>query len=160
MAIIRGYSTLEYDGRYAAWFKTVSELENVGCIREGSIWIGEPNSNEVSAAHDDDRHFLPLYEAKMIHQFDHRWATYQGEQSRDTTLVEKLDCGFEPTPRYWVPKTEVKRASQTWAGVGGGSLVGATSRMRQMSEPAFSLPSLARPLGTPLHYYLSMLNPE
>ena len=21
---------------------------------------------------------LPLYEAKMIHQFDHRWATYDG----------------------------------------------------------------------------------
>jgi hypothetical protein len=28
---------------------------------------------------------LPLYEAKMIHQFDHRWATYEanGKDSRD-----------------------------------------------------------------------------
>jgi hypothetical protein len=43
----------------------------------------------------------------MIHQFDHRWATYDGTDSRDATLAEKVDPCFEATPRYWVPEAEV-----------------------------------------------------
>jgi len=75
--------------------------------------------------------YLPLYEAKMIHQFDHRWATYgvNGErrianggdvdrsplatrhspESRDVTLAEKADPHFTVTPRYWVSKAEVEQ---------------------------------------------------
>lgn len=57
---------------------------------------------------------VPLYEAKMIHHFDHRWATYAGdstddeEGARDCTLAEKQDQDFEPSPRYFVPEREVK----------------------------------------------------
>jgi hypothetical protein len=43
----------------------------------------------------------------MIHQFDHRWATYDGLESRDATPAEKSDPAFEPEPRYWVPEGEV-----------------------------------------------------
>jgi len=62
--------------------------------------------------------YLPLYEAKMIHQFDHRWASYgasgelrmaNGESSRDVTLAEKQNPDFVVTPRYWVNKTEVEQ---------------------------------------------------
>jgi hypothetical protein len=55
----------------------------------------------------DPERYVPLYEAKMIHQFDHRWATYHGAESRDATLAEKAELRFEPTPRYWVPEREV-----------------------------------------------------
>lgn len=52
---------------------------------------------------------LPLYEAKMIHQFDHRWATYTPEgDSRDAMVNEKNDPCFTVTPRYWVSKAEVE----------------------------------------------------
>ena len=53
----------------------------------------------------------------MIHQFDHRWATYDGEDSRDTAAAEKIDPGFEPTPHYWVPEREVtnRLAEKGWA---------------------------------------------
>lgn len=52
---------------------------------------------------------LPLYEAKMIHQFDHRWATYTaGGDSRDVTVDEKADPTFTVTPRYWVSQVEVE----------------------------------------------------
>jgi hypothetical protein len=56
----------------------------------------------------DDR--LPLYEAKMAHQFDHRWATYQNstENSRDLTEAEKGDFNFAVSPRYWVSAVAVK----------------------------------------------------
>ncbi|MBF0408970.1 MAG: N-6 DNA methylase [Candidatus Riflebacteria bacterium] len=54
---------------------------------------------------------LPLYEAKMIHQFDHRWATYEtsaGEDSaRDVTEDEKRDPDFSVRPRYWIDQREV-----------------------------------------------------
>jgi len=51
---------------------------------------------------------LPLYEAKLIHQFDHRWATYTPDgNSRDVTPAEKADPAFTVTPRYWVQAREV-----------------------------------------------------
>ncbi len=50
---------------------------------------------------------LPLYESKMLHQFNHRWATYEGLDVRDTSLTEKQDPDFRVTPRYWVDKQEV-----------------------------------------------------
>lgn len=56
----------------------------------------------------DDR--LPLYEAKMVHQFDHRWATYGADgESRDVTTIEKANPIFAVTPRYWVNATEVNQ---------------------------------------------------
>jgi hypothetical protein len=62
---------------------------------------------------------VPLYEAKMIHQFDHRWATYMGakdEASRDSTDTEKADPKFQVTPRYWVERAEVDQrlADKGW----------------------------------------------
>ena len=59
---------------------------------------------------------LPLYEAKMIHQFDHRWATYEPDGSvRDVTLVEKQDPAFVALPRYWVREEVVRdRLGDRW----------------------------------------------
>ena len=51
---------------------------------------------------------LPLYEAKLIHQFDHRWATYTPDgDSHDMTPAEKQNPGSTVTPRYWVVQREV-----------------------------------------------------
>jgi len=57
---------------------------------------------------------LPLYEAKMIHQFDHRWATYVdqpdkpgGVETADVTAAQKADPAFTVRPRYWVSAREV-----------------------------------------------------
>lgn len=63
---------------------------------------------------------LPLYEAKMIHQYDHRWATYEPDGTvRDATLAEKQDPEFVVLPRYWVREEVVTerlagRWSQNW----------------------------------------------
>jgi hypothetical protein len=46
---------------------------------------------------------LPLYEAKMIHQFDHRWATYEPNgETRDVLLSEKQDSNFEIRSKNYV----------------------------------------------------------
>lgn len=51
---------------------------------------------------------LPLYEAKLVHQFDHRWATYSADgNSRDVSEAEKADPEFTITPRYWVAERQV-----------------------------------------------------
>ncbi|WP_342372508.1 hypothetical protein PCC79_16545 [Propioniciclava soli] len=59
---------------------------------------------------------LHLYEAKMIHQFDHRWATYEPDGTvRDVTLTEKQDPTFVSLPRYWVRTEGVRdRSGDRW----------------------------------------------
>jgi len=59
--------------------------------------------------HLGSQRYLPLYEAKMVHHYDHRFATYDtdGEEVRDVTAEEKDDTNFAPLPRYWVNELEV-----------------------------------------------------
>lgn len=59
---------------------------------------------------------LPLYEAKMIHQFDHRWATFEPDGStRDVTPAEKQNPTFVALPRYWVREEVVRdRLGDRW----------------------------------------------
>jgi hypothetical protein len=52
---------------------------------------------------------LPLYEAKLIHHYDHRWATYSANgASHDVMIAEKQDPSFQIRPRYWVEHSEVQ----------------------------------------------------
>jgi len=58
---------------------------------------------------EEGENSVPLYEAKMLHQFDHRWATYDTNGSTsDITDTEKADPEFLPLPRYWVDRLEVE----------------------------------------------------
>lgn len=59
--------------------------------------------------HVDGIRYLPLYEGKMAHHYDHRFATYErdGETIRDTREVEKQQPDYTPLPRYWVEEREV-----------------------------------------------------
>jgi hypothetical protein len=58
---------------------------------------------------------LPLYEAKMVHHFDHRLGTYEGQtesQANMGTLPRLIpeqqdDPFFTAHPRYWVDRSEV-----------------------------------------------------
>ena len=56
---------------------------------------------------------LPLYEAKMVHQFDHRWGSYTkalpGEEPEpdDVTAEQKGDPELTVRPRYWIDQRNV-----------------------------------------------------
>jgi hypothetical protein len=53
--------------------------------------------------------YLPLYEAKMVHHYDHRWATYvSDDETSDVSLVQKQDPQQSVLPRYWVPVGDVQ----------------------------------------------------
>lgn len=62
---------------------------------------------------------VPMYEAKMLHQFDHRWATYEanGNSSRDVSDSEKNNPNTTVVPRYWINEDDIKSAlagRQAW----------------------------------------------
>ena len=79
----------------ARLFRTRDQLESEGCRLNGNVFGSGP-----------DR-WIPLYEAKMLHQFDHRWATYDGPDTRDLTDAEKREVSCVVMPRYWVPGAEL-----------------------------------------------------
>ena len=63
---------------------------------------------------------LPLYEAKMFFQFDHRYTTYEGATEANlnagilpqTSEEQKKLPDFNILPYYWISKEEVKQRSQ------------------------------------------------
>lgn len=91
-------------------FHTAEQLREEGYVRQKTDWILPDGS-----ANPAER-YIPLYEAKMIHQYDHRWATYDGNGTRDAVLEEKANSDFEPEPRYWVPDegTRERISSKGW----------------------------------------------
>lgn len=70
----------------------------------------------------DGRRLVPLYEAKMVHHYDHRFGDYalraEGSQSTalpDVPLASLQDPTYQPTPRYWVEQREVEaRLAGKW----------------------------------------------
>ena len=80
-------------------FRTREELEADGWRLEGNVFRRNGEDH------------LPLYEAKMIHHFDHRWASYSETGGKaviaDVPLEEKQDPALTALPRYWVEAREV-----------------------------------------------------
>ena len=71
-----------------------------------------------------DDQMLPLYEAKMVRHFDHRYATYaQATQANlnkgtlpQSSQEQHNDPRYKITPEYWVDRTEVEArlARRSW----------------------------------------------
>jgi hypothetical protein len=66
---------------------------------QGLFNIASESSSFTDVASSDR---VPLLEAKMIHQFTDRWATYEGAETRVPSAEELSDPSFAVTPRYWV----------------------------------------------------------
>jgi hypothetical protein len=77
-------------------FRTREDLEGQGFRLVGNRFV---RGEEV---------YLPLYEAKMFWHYDHRFATFEGKDTRDVEPGEKEDPTFLPLPRYWVSKEETE----------------------------------------------------
>jgi hypothetical protein len=86
----------------SALFRTRQELEEDGYKLDGNLFR---NGNVT---------YLPLYEGKMAHHFDHRWATYENEEFEDFSLNAKTSADALPLPRYWVAKGEVDQRLPDW----------------------------------------------
>ena len=75
-------------------FRTREQLESDGWQLAGNVF------------HKNGTDYLPLYEAKMIHHFDHRWASFRIEGGKDVAVdvpsENKQEPEFIVLPRYWV----------------------------------------------------------
>ncbi|WP_327738018.1 N-6 DNA methylase [Streptomyces nojiriensis] len=68
---------------------------------------------------------LPLYEAKMLHHYDHRFSTYENASEKQLavgtlprfTTEQHRDASAVPLPRYWVPEQDVPTAEVDKTGV-------------------------------------------
>ena len=86
-------------------FRTRKELEGEDWRLEGNVFVR------------GEERYLPLYEAKLFHQYDHRFATFDGVpaealksgNARPMTAREKADPQTVVIPRYWVPEKEVQK---------------------------------------------------
>lgn len=82
-------------------FKTEEELKKMSFELDGNIF------------RRDEETFLPLYEAKMIWQYDHRFAEFSSEAKGygtvEATTEQHRDPNWEPMPRYWVSEKEVDK---------------------------------------------------
>ncbi len=80
-------------------FVSADDLRAEGAVQVGNCW--ERNGS----------HWLPLYESKMIQQFNHRFGTYEGLD----LATGKTKC--EPYPRQ-VPLTSNRLTSSCSRGIG------------------------------------------
>lgn len=90
-------------------FRTREQLEAEGWELDGNIFV------------KGEWRYLPLYEAKMIHHFDHRFGDFRDlpEGSRSTQLPEvpverKQDPDYSVLPRYWVREDDVLLAIEEY----------------------------------------------
>ena len=92
------FSAMFHMSNDSGLFQNYSDLRNSGATFSG-----------MTARLPNGMAYLPLYEAKMVHHYDHRWATYDeaGKGTREVTDIEKADAEFQVRPRYWVPENEV-----------------------------------------------------
>ena len=82
-------------------FKTKEQLEEKGFELQGNHFV------------KGGERYLPLYEAKMMHHFNHRFGDYadlpEGSDSTqlpEVPLARLRDPYYEPLPRYWVKDIE------------------------------------------------------
>lgn len=96
----------------AEWFRNRAELEAKGHRLVGNRLEGP------------EGRYVPLIEAKMARQFDHRFGTYEGQteaQANQGKLPELDDAAHDnpeyvTLPWYWVPAAEVEeRLSDCWS---------------------------------------------
>lgn len=86
-------------------FKTYSELKEAGHKLNGNIF-------------NEDNVYLPLYEGKMFHYYDHRYASVlvtdnvvRAGQPEKTSIELKKNKMFEPLPRFWVLEEKIRDKS-------------------------------------------------
>ncbi|MET7850774.1 DNA methyltransferase [Streptomyces avermitilis] len=83
--------------------ETFDDLLRAGWVLDGNVLVR------------GEERLLPLYEAKMLHHYDHRFSTYENATEKQLnkgtlprfTLEQHHDVSAVPLPRYWVPEEDV-----------------------------------------------------
>jgi len=103
------FGTLFHMANDSGEFRTAGNLHAIGATFDGWAW------------QRGDQRWLPLYEAKMLSTWNHRFSTYENATQAQLNVgslprltVEQLDDpSAEPTARYWVAEKMVADAVPT-----------------------------------------------
>ncbi len=87
-----------------------------GSFRDGMDLLQDGWTKEANHFVKGAERYLPLYEAKMLHHFDHRFGTYEGQTEAQAnqgklpefTTEQHADPALVSQPYYWVPERDVK----------------------------------------------------
>ena len=97
------FSTMFHMANDSHLFQTREQLEASGWELKGNIFC------------KGNKEYLPLYEAKLFHQYDHRFATFDGVDkqglqqgnAQNMTVQQRADPKTAIMPRYWICKREL-----------------------------------------------------
>jgi len=101
------FTTMFHMSNDSSMFRGSSDLTQARGVRDGADWVLERGSASGSVR------YLPLYEAKMVSYFDHRWGYYPDGAEDDTRALprpseeEKKDPTYDIGPRFWVDSSDV-----------------------------------------------------
>jgi hypothetical protein len=97
------FSTLFHMANDSEGFQTKEQLEQNG-------W-----QLDLDRYRKENISFVRLYEAKMMHQFDHRWLTYNNDTTINFTHEEKNRVTNIAIPRYWTSESDLdERLNDKW----------------------------------------------
>jgi hypothetical protein len=118
------FMTMYHMANDSRLFRTPDQLESDGWVLNGNVFV------------KDGKRMLPLYEAKMIYLFDHRYGDFRERaQGRiDSVLPRTLSSAksvaeFVILPRYWVQEFDTLDEQRTRPGK-PVYRVGVTSRLK------------------------------
>lgn len=124
-------------------FRTREQLEADGWVLDGNVFV------RPEAAERVDDHWLPLYEAKMIDQYNHRDAdvvkspTAGKRQNQPQYLsdTERADPARSATPMSWVDERDLPPLNEAWL----AGFLDVTSTTNERTVRASALPKV--PVG-------------
>ncbi|WP_289145292.1 N-6 DNA methylase [uncultured Sphingobium sp.] len=77
----------------------------------------EEKSENIAISIRSTAKYLPLFEAKMLHIFDHRWSSALASDDESGLEILKSDPNVEAVPRFWVASAEIQHrlARHSWS---------------------------------------------
>jgi hypothetical protein len=101
------------DNKWSVSFMRVFDMNKEDVLRLCAKW---------DSAKDEAPNYAPMYEAKMIYQFDHRYGTYEGATQAQLNVgslprpqhQQKQAYSFRVRPRYVVDLKEIKDRLPEW----------------------------------------------
>ena len=135
-------------------FRTREQLESDGWTLEGNVFRKREVGSKEVGSRESYEEYLPLYEAKMAAQYDHRAADVvlsesalirQAQPDR-LALADHEQPDRQPLPRYWVRRDDVSPTSGTRPALLGFTDVTSPTNERTMLATAIPIAGVGHTL--------------
>ncbi len=139
-------STMFHMTNDAELFHSHEQLEADGWNLIGNVFYKEGDS------------YLPLYEGRLGHQFNHRFASQPNGRLSEVTIDQRANPGFSVEPQYWVSLTEAEQRFERYRTKCKSGLLG-FRRVARNTDERTSIASLL-PWGAASYGWILVLGPD